>query len=154
MSHVRQQIRAAVITELKKITAFGSRVYGYRGMVQKTAPYVIVRSGEEEIITEMNTFGSDGHPTLMREIQLSIEVRDKVKTSTNIDDTMDGYAVSIEEKMAGTALNSLAKYVLPGSMRIETNDDNEKLEQDTALMTLVFPVRYRTKEGSPETAIL
>lgn len=152
MSHVRQQIREAVITELKKIAAFGNRVYGYRGTIQKTAPYVIVRTGEEEIVVEEGTFGSDGHPTLMREVQLAIEVR--TKAAADLDDTMDGYAVSIEEKMAGTALNSLAKYVLPGSMRIETNEDNERIEQDAALLTMTFPVRYRTKEGSPETAIL
>jgi hypothetical protein len=152
MSHVRQQIRDAVIVELKKIAAFGNRVYGYRGMVQRTAPYVVARTPSEGIDLERSTLGSGGHPTLMRELRLEVEVY--AKAAADIEDTMDGYAVSIEEKLAGTALNALAVSILPTDMALETAEDDEAIEQDAARMTLGFGVKYRTVEGSPETVVL
>jgi hypothetical protein len=152
MSHVRQQIRDAVITEVKKITEFGNRVYGFRGMVQRTAPYAVVRTASEGINREESTLGSAGHPTLMRELRLEVEVY--AKATADIDDVMDGYAVSVEEKLAGTALNSLAVSVLPADMANETAEDDEAIEKDVARMTLGFEVKYWTVEGSPETAVL
>jgi hypothetical protein len=67
---------------------------------------------------------------------------------------MDGYAVSVEEKLAGSALSALAVSILPADMAIETAEDDEAIEQDAARMTLGFAVKYRTVEGSPETAVL
>jgi hypothetical protein len=152
MSHVRQQIREAVVSALKGITAFGDRVYGYQGKTQRAVPYVVVRTANESVKPEETTFGSAGKPTLMRSLQLDIEVR--AKAAVDPDDIMDGYAVSIEEKMAGTALDDLAVSVWPNETRIETAETNENLEKDAALMTLTYLVEYRTAEGSPETAVL
>ncbi len=152
MSHVREQIRDAVVTELKKITAFGNRVYPYRAKRARLTPYVLVITDRETVNEEEWTFGSDGNPTLMRDLALRIEVRDKV--GSDLDGTMDNHAAEVEKKMVGSALASLAVSVRYEEMSLETADDNERLEQDAALMSLGYAVKYRTVDGSPETAVL
>jgi len=146
-SHVRQQIREAVVTELKKITAFGNRVYPYFTKAAPATPQVRVRTWEEKMIQEKRVFGATG-PVNYRGIVLEIEVRDKA--SSDLDDRMDGYAASIEKKMDGTFLDSLAVSAIPDETTIEMSD----AEQDVALMTMTWLVDYRTVNGAPETAVL
>ena len=140
------------MAELKKITAFGGRVYPYRTIRQQTAPYVVARTPSETVNPEQGAFGSAGKPVLFREAMLEIEVR--AKASSDLDGVMDGYAVSIEKAMAGTALDALAVYVWLSETSIVTADDDEAIEKDAALMTLTYRVGYRTVEGSAEKAIL
>ncbi len=150
--HVRHQIRDAVITEMKKITAFGDRVYPYMTKPQKTAPYLIVKCGDEDIQPEKSAFGAAGKPILYREMMLELEIHDK--SAGDLADRMDNYLVSIESEMADI-LTTLAVSVWPASITgIDTGEEDERIEKDAAVMTIVYRIGYRTTEGTAQTAVL
>jgi len=147
-SHVRRQIREAVVTELKKITAFSNRVYPYRTTPHLTLPDVVVFTPEEKIIQEQSTFSADGI-IQMRELSIVIAIR--AMAVCDLDDTLDSYCVSVEEHMVfDDTFGGLVKNLSLVGTTVEIVGE---LEKSIGIATLTYTGMCRTAQNAPETSI-
>jgi hypothetical protein len=137
MSHVRQQIRAAVVAALTPIaTTVASRIWP---LDQSALPVLLVYSGSEEI--EGAEFGA-----MDRRYDVNVEA---VVAGENYDDTIDGLLVQIEQALNG----DLGGLVL--SMTATGIEVSASAEGSTALARarITFEAQYRTSYADPETSI-
>lgn len=148
MSHVRQQLRDRVVTELTPITAFGGRVYSTRQYnVQKTKlPFLNVFDGGED--SEPSGMHVGGIRALERVI--NINTRLFVKATEDVDDAADALAVEVEKLLGPSTLNNLAFDIALASTAMDFDSNSES---PVGILTLTWRVVYRTTEGDPETAI-
>jgi hypothetical protein len=145
---VRKQIREAVVTELKKITAFSNRVYPYRTTPHLTLPDVVVFIPEEKIIQEMSTFGANGM-IQMRAVTILVAIR--AKATADIDDALDGYCVSVEEHMV---IDDTFGGIMTGlTFEGTTVEFSGELEKTIGMAILTYTGMYRTAASAPETSI-
>ena len=93
MSHMRKQIRDAIVTRLQGITGFADVVYPYRTAPHTVLPDIVVAIVEDEVNHDYDTKGS----ARMHELTVDIEIRDKA--TDYLDDTLDGICVSVEKAM-------------------------------------------------------
>jgi hypothetical protein len=146
MSHVRQQIRDRIATDLTGLTGIGTNVYKMRRYALDDAklPALAVYTMDES--SNLITIGVR---TLRRVLSVGVEIFAK-GSSTTIYDTMDGYCVSVEEALANDfTLNNLAKSCVLTSSSIDVNVEGEKA---VCTARLVFDVEYITSINDVETA--
>jgi hypothetical protein len=145
MSHARTQIRSAIVTALKGVTAFGNRVYGYKTASHKLLPDATVHTINDEVNHEFDTM--DGKEVHI--LTVAIEIR--AKAAADLDDTLDGYCVSVEKKMRTDAtFGGLVKQLSLNGTSIETEDETD---QENGLATIEYEAWYRVSEGDPETIV-
>lgn len=146
MSHVRQQIRDRIATDLTGLTGIGSNVYKMRRYALDDAKLPALAIYTMDETSSLITIGSR---TLRRVLSVGVEVYAK-GASTSVYDTMDGYCVSIEEALANDfTLNGLAKSLTLTNSSIDVNIDGEKA---VCTARLVFAVEYITSINDVETA--
>ncbi len=146
--HVRAQVRAAVVTALKEITAFGDRVYPYRVKPLITLPSVVVTTPKDEVDLDSCVFSANG-PVDYHVIRLEIAVY--TKTADGLDDDLDGYAVSIEQKMlADDTFGGLLNSLQPESAEVVTAGE---IEKPAGVLVMVWQAAYRTLRGTPTVAL-
>lgn len=146
MAHVRQQIRDRIATLMAGITGFSTSVYKMRRYALDDAklPAIAIYTVDEN--SSLITIGSR---TLRRVINVGVEIVAK-GASASIADTMDGYAVSVEEAIANDfTLNGLAKSCVLTNSTIDVNVDGEKA---IGTARLVFAAEYVTAINDVETA--
>lgn len=146
MAHVRQQIRDRIATVLSGIAGFATSVYKMRRYALDDAklPAIAVYTVDES--SNLITIGSR---TLRRVVNVGIEIVAK-GASTTIADTIDGYAVSVEETLANDfTINGLAKSCILTSSTIDVNVEGEKA---VGTARLVFAVEYITVINDVEIA--
>lgn len=146
MAHVRQQIRDRIAVDLAAITGFANSVYKMRRYALDDAklPAIAVYTVDES--SNLVTIGSR---TLRRVINVGIEIVAK-GASASITDTMDGYAVSVEEALANDfTINGLAKSCILTNSTIDVNVEGEKA---VGTAKLVFAVEYITAINDVEVA--
>jgi hypothetical protein len=145
--HIRKQLRDAVVTELKKITAFGSRVYPYRTRKSLTLPDVVVFTPDETILPEYSTWGSSGVLIETREVNLIVAIRAKV--ADDIDDILDSYCVSVEKGMMTD--ESFSNLLI--DLRLEKTEItlSGEAEQSVGMALLTYKAQYRAARNNPET---
>ena len=146
MAHVRQQIRDRIATVLAGITGFSTSIYKMRRYALDDAklPAIAVYTVDEN--SSLITISSR---TLRRVINVGVEIVAK-GASTSIADTMDGYAVSVEEAIANDfTINGLAKSCVLTSSTIDVNVEGEKA---IGTARLVFAAEYVTAINDVETA--
>lgn len=146
MAHVRQQIRDRIATVLAGITGFSSSVYKMRRYAIDDAKLPIIAVYTVDENSNLITIGSR---TLRRVINVGVEIVAK-GASTSIADTIDGYAVSVEEAIANDfTINGLAKSCVLTGSTIDVNVDGEKA---IGTARLVFAAEYVTAINDVETA--
>ena len=146
MAHVRQQIRDRIATDLAAISGFANSVYKMRryAIDDGKLPIIAVYTVDEN--SSLITIGSR---TLRRIINVGVEIVAK-GASTTIADTMDGYAVSVEEAIANDfTLNGLAKSCILTNSTIDVNVEGEKA---VGTARLIFAAEYITAINDVETA--
>lgn len=146
MAHVRQQIRDRIATVLSGITGFATSVYKMRRYALDDAklPAIAVYT-----VDESSNLITLGLRTLRRVVNVGVEIVAK-GASTTIADTIDGYAVSVEEAIANDfTINGLAKSCILTSSTIDVNVEGEKA---VGTARLVFAVEYITAINDVETA--
>ena len=146
MSHIRQQIREAIVTKLKEIETFGGRVYPYRTRPHHTLPDALVYTSEDEVNHELDTMKKDKY---IRTVTVKIEIR--VKATANIDDTIDDLCVETEEKMFDDpAFGGLVKQLDLITTTIELSGESDKT---VGLATIEYEAWYRMLRTDAETVI-
>ena len=144
MSHIRQQIREAVVTRLKTITVFSHRVYPYRTAPHTLLPDAVVKIEEDVVIEEYTT-----DHKYMRAFTVAIETRKKA--SSDIDDEMDDLCVLIEEKMmTDPTFGGLLKKLDLAVTKIEMSAEGD---QPVGLATLEYEAWYRMLRTDAEADV-
>ena len=146
MSHVRKQIRDAVITALTGLTTTGSNVFRSRiyPLESNKIPGLCVFSK-----SEATTFDTLTRPRSINRV-LEIGVEAYVKATSDYDNTLDTIAVEVEEAIASdVTLGSLAKDTQVTSFEADFSGEGE---QPVSIGRFTVEVIYRTLENDVETA--
>lgn len=149
MSHVRKQIRDAVVTRLSSLTTTQNRVYGLRVFPFddgfNNLPGICVYTGDEELESvEISGAGN----TQQRKCEIIVEGFDKV---SSVEDNLDTIAAEVETAIfTDPYFSDLAKQCELASVVTEITDEGEK---PIGVITMTFEVIYMTVEGAPETAL-
>lgn len=133
MSHVRTQLRTALVATLTGLATTGNRVHASR-MRPRTAaemPCLLVTTGDERIESVAQQFGP-------LDRQLTVHVRGFALGAT-ADSTLDQIALEVETALAGSA------YALQG-IEVDFDDD---LDKPVGSITLTYQIPYFTQAGNP-----
>ena len=142
MSHVRRQIREAVVTRLKDITAVANRVYPYRTIPHTMLPDITVKTNKDEVDHEQAVKGDAEFHILT----LDVEVRTRV--TDDLDDAIDALCVEVEKKMmTDPTFGGKVKLLQLDGTTIEVSGDAEK---SVGLATVTWLAWYRINRTNPE----
>ena len=146
MAHVRQQIRAAIVTALTGLTTTGSNVFrsSIYPLESGKLPGLCIFTRSEAV--EFDTL------TISRSINrvLEVTVEAYVSATANYDNTLDTIAVQVEEALAAdVTLGGLSKGLQVTAFEAEFAGDGE---QPVAVGRFTVTVQYRTAERDVETA--
>lgn len=136
MSHVRQQIRDAIVTALSPLgQVFRSRVYPAE---QAELPVFLVYSGDEELDGQLGEID--------RRYNVVVEA---VDAGDVLDDVLDVHLAAIEAAVSGT-LSGLVVSILPtGNQTSRSSSGNRPIGR----IRINFEAVYRTSFTDPETSI-
>lgn len=146
MSHIRKQIRDALVTALTGLTTTGSRVYRSRVYPLESAklPGLCIYTKSEEVINSTLTRPR----TQTRQLEAAVEAY--LMANTNFDDTLDTMAVEVEEAIySNAALNALVKQINITGFAADYSGDGEKV---VGVGTFSVQIIYSAKENDIETA--
>lgn len=147
MSHLRQQIRDRVVTDLTGLSSTGSNVFRSRiyPLESGKLPGLCIFTKSET--TEYDTINIPR--SITRTLEIGVEAY--VKATSNYDNTLDTIAVEVEEALAGdVTLNNLVKDTKITSFESEYSGDGE---QPIAIGRFTIEALYRVKENDVESAI-
>lgn len=147
MSHVRQQIRDAVITALTGLATTGARVYGSRLYALKDTdlPALLINTEDESI----EAVGVDEPQWLIRSLLLT--VRGVAQQTADLDDKLDTIAAEVETVLGANApLGALANIV--GLESIDTKMES-KLEKPVGIIEMNYRITYTTAANAPQVAL-
>jgi hypothetical protein len=151
MSHVRQQIRDAVVTAVTGLTTTGTNVFKTRvyPINRAALPGLCVYAQSES--SSPSTIGSlKSVSSYLRTVAIGLEVY--ARNTDNLDDDLDDIAVEIEQSIATDSdLNSLAEDVILSSTVIDIIGGDT--ETPVGVMKLTYDVIYRTTLADPSAAL-
>ncbi|MGR3495216.1 hypothetical protein [Citreimonas sp.] len=145
MSHVRKQLRDAVIAALNSgVAALNNRAEGVRGFMRN-----LDRLPAAEISTPgEQTEGETMDGLLARNIELVVTL---YVAGDSVEDQCDALAVQAEKAIYGDAtVMGMVSELTPESMSFEMQGEGEKR---IARMEMSWAAVVRTFENDPETAI-
>lgn len=145
MAHVRQQIRAALKTQLAGLDTTGGNVFENRvhNVPRDTLPALLI-SVESEDAERLSQAGD-----LLRTASIVVEAR--AEGGDTLDDTLDTICAEVEAAIAADrTLGGLAKDTQPTGTDIPPFDGDVSPRSGMARMT--FAVAYVTAAGDAETA--
>lgn len=145
MSHLRKQIRDAVVTALTGLTTTGARVYKSRVYPLESGklPGLCIYTKSEEI----STTTINRPRTQIRTLEVIVEAY--VMVNTNFDDTIDTISVQVEEALYTNALlGGLAKELNILSFDADYSGEGEKV---VGVGRWTVNVIYTDKENDVET---
>ena len=147
MTHVRQQLRERIATNVTGLTTTGTNVFQSRVHDLATAelPCLLVFSNSES--SERDSFlSSDG---ITRSVEVVIE--GYAWATSNLDDTLDTISEEVETAVAADpTCNSLAKDTVLNGTEIELTGEGDS---PLGVVRLTWLVGYRTDANTPGTAI-
>lgn len=149
MTHVRHQIRDAVVTSLTSgVTLVSGRVYKTRTTPIEEAtdaPCVCVYTLNESIVSNAMSGGS----RLLRQAQIAIDVY--ISNNSNPDDDADAVMAQIESSLgADVTLGGVSKDLMPQSVDIESSPGGHT---PIVLARMMYLVEYMTSLADAETSI-
>ena len=147
MSHVRQQIRERIATNVTGLTTTASRVFQSRVYNQQSTelPGLLVYTTSEQ--SERDTFISTNG--LNRVVDVVVE--GYAKAASNLDDSLDTISAEVEAALAADpTCNSLSKDLALASTELEYTGEGD---QPTGMVRMTFNVVYRTTATAPSSAI-
>lgn len=145
MSHIRKQIRDAVVTALTGLTTTSTRVYKSRiyPLESGKLPGLCIYTKAEEISNET----INPPRTQMRTLQVMVE--SYVMANSNIDDSLDTISLEVEEAIySHQTLSGLAKGIDIVSYEADYSGEGEKV---VGVGRLTLNVFYTTKENDLES---
>ncbi len=147
MSHVRQQIRDAVVTALTGLTTTGTRVFKSRVYPFESGklPALIVYTKSETSTNETMTRPR----TQLRVLEVMVECY--VMANTNFDNSIDTIAVEVEEALySNITLGGKAKDINTVAFESDYSGDGEQV---VGVGRFTVEVTYSTKENDLEVAV-
>ena len=139
MSHVRTQIRAALVAALSPIaTTHATRVHK---LEQDTLPVLLVYTNNEETV--------EGGPMNAVQRLLEVEVV-AVADGEAVDDQLDTLIAAVEAVLNASTLGGLVIHALPRSLQMSISTEGS---QPIGRATLKYEVLYMTSMNDPETSI-
>jgi hypothetical protein len=151
MSHVREQIRDAVVSAVTYLDLTARRVFRTRvyPMDRESLPGLCVYTSSESI--EPNTIG--GLKSVSAYLRtLSVNIEAYAKASVDLDNTLDDIAVEVETAMAeDSTLNGLVEDVILTSTEIDIMGGDS--EQPVGVLRLSYDIIYRTTLADPSAAL-
>ena len=147
MSHVRQQIRERIATNVTGLTSTASRVFQSRvyNLQSTELPGLLVYTTSEQ--SERDSFISSNG--LNRVVDVVVE--GYAKAASNLDDSLDTISAEVEAALAADpTCNSLSKDLALASTEIEYTGEGD---QPIGLVRMTFNVVYRTTATAPTSAI-
>ena len=148
MSHVRQQIRDAVVTAVTGLTTTGSNVFASRvyPVEDSSLPCLAVFTNEES--AEHLTMSARGSRPMNRVLELV--VAGVAQATSSLDDTLDTIIKEAEEAIAADpTLGGIAR----DSMLTEISIELEPGDKPTGTARMSFQVGYVVAENDVETAL-
>ncbi|TAK50238.1 MAG: hypothetical protein EPO23_03260 [Xanthobacteraceae bacterium] len=145
MTHVRSQIRAAVVAALSGLATTGARVYPgrTRSLGEDHEPTLLIYTTDER--AEIDAMGG----ILLRRLTLVVDAQ--VVASGPPDDTLDQIAAEVEPAMIlNPSLGGLAKWVLLTATRTAIRADGKR---HLGEVRLEYDIGYRTRENNPAMAV-
>lgn len=141
MPHARQTIRSDVATAL---AAVGPTVFKMRSFAldQKDLPAICVFTSSEQ-----SSLHSIGTRTLMRALELAVEIVIKGRDAT-IEDTLDDYVADIEAIMEPGVSAAVKEIFLNGTEITIDTDSGVTI----ATATMTYSVTYITLTSDPQIA--
>ena len=149
MTHVRQQIRERIATNVTGLTPTGARVYQSRvyNLEAANLPGLLVYSNNET--SERDTMGILANQDLDRTLELVIE--GYASTASNLDDVLDLIAEEVETAVAADpTCNGLSKDLYLSETTISLTGEGDS---PAGVLALTFEVSYRTTTTAPGTAL-
>lgn len=144
MSHIRKQIRDAVVTTLTGLASTGANVFPNRSFAvpPDKMPALCIYTASE-------SSGLDGTASgLRREINVVVDAVFQY-TTANFDDDADVIAAEVETALGNArTLGGLAYDVVPVATQLTRNGDGE---QSIGICSMTFAVTTRTQIGAPDT---
>ena len=144
MSHVREQLRKAVVTAVTGLTTTGSRVFSSRvdPITPSDCPCLIVTSTGDNVNPESVMSG------YMQRRETRIQIDAYVNGVTGFDDELDDICLEVETAIASSS-SSLVKGLYYQGVRIEF----DRGEQSIGRGSMVFIKDLFTEATAPQTAI-
>lgn len=145
MSHLRKQIRDAVVTALTGLATTSTRVYKTRIYPLETGklPGLCIYTRSEEISNETI------NPPRTQLRTLEVVVESYVMANSNIDDSLDAISLEVEEAIySHQTLSGLAKGIDITSFEADYSGEGEKI---VGVGRLTLSVYYTTKENDLES---
>lgn len=149
MTHVRAQLRRAVVLQLGDLPSTADRVLPgrMRALAADHLPTLLVYTDDEESM--LTAHGSPA--TQERRVMLMVEVRAKGTDSADLQDLLDGIAAEVEPRVLGNpTFGGLATLCELVKTRTRLEDKGERLDGG---LRLEFRVHYETAEGQPTVAL-
>lgn len=146
-THVRQQIRDRIASNVTGLSTTGDRVYKSRvwPLNADTMPALLVYSISENSATDIM-----GRSLVMNR-ELSVVVEGYVRNITVYDDKVDTIAKEVEIAMAADqTLNNLAKISYLSGTEISYSGEGD---QPIAVVSMTYLVQYRTAVDSPDVPL-
>lgn len=146
MTHARQLIREAAVTDLTGLTTTGANVFTSRlsPLEEREMPgmYVMLRDEEGDW---------DAAGTIARSGQLIVEAW--AQGGDGLEDKLDTIAAEVEATIyaASGALAALLQNI--GTPRTQVDIPQAEAARRTGVIRILFPVVYRTAEADPTTIV-
>ena len=147
MSHVRQQIRERIATNVTGLSTTSSRVFQSRvyNLQATELPGLLVYTTSEQ--SERDSFISSNG--LNRVVDVVVE--GYAKAASNLDDSLDTISAEVEVALAADpTCDGLSKDLALASTEIEYTGEGD---QPIGLVRMTFSVVYRTTATAPTSAI-
>ncbi len=146
MSHVRNQIRAAVKSAVTNLNTTGSHVYTSRThkLTDNDLPALRIYTDNEEIERLCKT------PVYIRH-RLPVVIECCVKESGDVDDKVDTITSEVETAIVNDA--TLAALIKDKQIISTDIEYSNELELPLAIARVTFTIEYHTIDGAPEVAL-
>lgn len=148
-THVRTQIRDAVVMALTGLATTGSRVYAGRArpVAADSDPYLLIYATEER--SEVEAMGAD--PVILRELTLAVEGRALASEAAALEETLDRIALEVEPAVVrDSSLGGRTREVTLTATRVAVQAPGEAHAGE---VRMEFRVAYRTRESAPHIAV-
>lgn len=148
MSHVRTQIRAALVAHLTGLSTTGTAVFGQRTRPNTDVlPYLKVWIGDDS--GEMTTVGTD----YIEQRSADLVIEAYAKDSADMESVLDQIALEVQQRIATAtdlSFGGLIKMIL--APRIEPDVD-DSLEKPCGVNRITYPITYFIAGTDPAVAL-
>lgn len=152
MSHIRTQIRHAVVNRLRTAGSFGlvaPRLRVLRGIQSDQFPVALVSVSDSAITVGKN---SPGQRPLQRQVIVSVQLVD-IADVEELDGKLDDLAIKVEESLTDPTSLDFGKVLDWTYAGTSAAHEDEAKEMGTSSVTVTYRGTVTTREGQPSTNI-